>query len=80
MNRVTLLVLCVTLLACKDHPHDSVSKCTFWCPDFDEDGRGEFSALCEPLCLRPDEYPTDHACEPYSYVNNCDEVRPPFAE
>lgn len=80
MNRTTLLVLCMTLLACKDHPHDSVSQCSFWCPDFDEDGRGEFSALCEAHCLPEGMYPSDYECGGTAYVNNCDEVRPPFAE
>jgi hypothetical protein len=81
MNRVTLLVLCVTLLtACKGNDSDTALDCTYWCPDFDGDGRGEFSTECAAYCYVDGLYPPDNGCRGTPYVANCDEVRPPFAE
>lgn len=82
MNRATLLaaLFLALLTACKDSDDDTAFECTYWCPDYDGDGRGEFSAECRPYCLADGMYPPDYACAPTPYVTNCDEVRPPFSE
>lgn len=89
MNQATLLaaLLVALLTACKDDSEDDsnsifdTADCNQWCPDFDGDGRGEYSTRCDEYCFADGVYPPNNGCNGVQYVQNCDEVRqPPFSE